>query len=198
VDFVHPRSEGVAEFEDYFGCPVRFGVEENAVVLRQGDLARAVRSADDRLLAVLRRYCEEVLSRHADRAPAIVERVERVIADRLPQGDVSLSAAASTLGMSTRSLTRRLAEHGTSFKELVERLRRDLALRYLGETTLGLTEIAFLLGYSEVSSFSHAFRRWTGKAPSSARSEARARSTGAASDASSLSTSGQGTATQGR
>jgi AraC-like DNA-binding protein len=183
VDFVHSRDEGLAPFDAFFGCPVRFRAEENAVVLGQDDLARPIRSADDRLLAVLRRYCEEVISRHAERAPALVERVERVITNGLPQGKVSLSAVASTLGMSTRSLARRLAEHETSFMKLVENLRRDLALRYLEETTLGLTEIAFLLGYSEVSSFNHAFRRWTGKTPSSVRLKIRSRAAIPASDA---------------
>ena len=173
VSFVHPRSEGAAALEAFFGCPVRFGAEENAIVLRRDDLARQMRSADDRLLTILRRYCEEVLSRHAEQAPPVVERVERIIADGLSHGNVTLSRVASKLGMSTRSLTRRLAEHETSFKVLVENLRRDLALRYLEGTTLGLTEIAFLLGYSEVSSFTHAFKRWTGKTPSLVRSETR-------------------------
>lgn len=177
VGFVHQRDEGFAAHQAFFGCPVRFGAGENEIVLHRGDLARPIRSADNRLLTLLRRYCEDVLARHAERAPPVVERVERIIADGLPHGDVSLSGVASQLGMSTRSLTRRLAEHGTSFKVLVENLRRDLALRYLEGSTLGLMEIAFLLGYSEVSSFTHAFKRWTGKTPSSVRSKTKVRPT---------------------
>lgn len=174
VSFVHPRRDGRADFEAFFGCKVVFGAAENVIVLRKADLARPIRSADDRLLALLLRYCEEVLSRHSAPPPALVERVERMIADRLSKGEARLATVAAACGMSTRSLTRRLAEHGTSFKDLVENLRRELALRYLEETTLSLTEIAFLLGYSEVSSFNHAFRRWTGKTPSTVRSRVRA------------------------
>jgi AraC-like DNA-binding protein len=192
VSFVHQRSDCVPAFDAFFGCPVRFGAEENAIVLGQGDLARPIRSADDRLLAVLRRYCEEVLSRHAERAPALVERVERMIAERLPQGEAGLSTIASKLGVSTRSLTRRLAEHETSFKKLVENIRRDLALRYLEDSGLGLTEIAFLLGYAEVSSFNHAFRRWTGKTPSSVRSKIPSRAANPVSEAPALSKDDRG------
>jgi AraC-like DNA-binding protein len=116
-------------------------------------------------LLLLRRYCEEVLSRHAAQAPPLVETVERLIAERLTKGEAGLDAAATELGMSSRSLSRKLAELGTSFNAIVASLRKDLAHRYLQENNLSLTEIAFLLGYTEISTFSHAFRRWTGKSP---------------------------------
>lgn len=173
VSFAHARTDSVAPVEAFFRCRVQYAADENVIVLRRADLGSPISSADDRLLAILRNYCQEVLSRHAERPPELLERVERLIADRLSAGEAHLTVVAEECGMSTRSLTRRLAEHGTSFKELVESLRRELAMRYLEKTTLGLTEIAFLLGYSEVSSFNHAFRRWTGETPSAVRSRAR-------------------------
>jgi AraC-like DNA-binding protein len=71
--------------------------------------------------------------------------------------------------MSVRSLARRLNEEGTSYTEVLDGLRRELAMRYVDDETLGVSQIAWLLGYSEVSSFNHAFRRWTSKSPKAAR-----------------------------
>ena len=167
--FAHPRNRNIEEFERFFGCSVSFGCQENIIELKLSDLNLQVITADNRLLRLLRRYCEEVLSRHAAQAPPLVERVERLIAERLTKGEANLDAAATELGMSSRSLSRKLAELGTSFNGIVGSLRKDLALKYLQESNLSFTEIAFLLGYSEVSTFTHAFKRWTGTTPSASR-----------------------------
>ncbi len=169
VSFAHPRTEDIKEFERFFGCSVSFGRQENIIEMKLSDLHLQLVAADHRLLAVLRRYCEDVLSRHAAQAPPLVERVERLIADRLAHGEASLDTVATEMGLSPRSLSRKLAELDTSFNGLVGSLRKDLALRYLQESNLSLTEIAFLLGYSEVSTFTHAFKRWTGNTPTVSR-----------------------------
>jgi len=167
--FAHPRDEETGAFDDYFGCQVTFGAPENAVEFRLADLALPLSTADSRLLTILRRCCEDVLARSPERPPSLVERVERLVADRLTNGEASMAAIAAELGMSARSLSRRLAGQGTSFHAIVEEIRRELAARYLHERRLSLTEIAFLLGYSEVSTFNHAFRRWTGTTPAAFR-----------------------------
>ena len=76
-----------------------------------------------------------------------------------------------TLGLSERTLSQTLAEEGTSYDEVVDRLRRSLALQYIREPSLSLAQIAWLLGYEGPASFSHAFTRWAGKSPSEARDE---------------------------
>jgi AraC-like DNA-binding protein len=101
-----------------------------------------------------------------------VERVERLIADRLAHREAKLDTVATELGVSPRSLSRKLADLDTSFNGIVESLRKELARRYLQESNLSVTEIAFLLGYSEVSTFNHAFKRWTGSTPAVSRSKA--------------------------
>ena len=169
LSFAHPRNKNIEEFEQFFGCPVSFGGRENIIEMKLSDLHLQVTTADDRLLSLLRRYCEDVLSRHAAQAPPLVEVVERLIADRLTKGEARHDTAATELGMSSRSLSRKLAELGTSFNGIVGSLRKDLALRYLQESSLSLTEIAFLLGYTEVSTFTHAFKRWTGSTPAASR-----------------------------
>ena len=91
----------------------------------------------------------------------------------LPHGKAERQAVAKTLGMSTRTLSRRLADEGTTFDEVVDRLRQSLALRYMKERDLSLSQIAWLIGYEGSTSFNHAFRRWTGCSPSAMRSEKR-------------------------
>ncbi|MHA1530347.1 MAG: AraC family transcriptional regulator [Alphaproteobacteria bacterium] len=169
ISFTHPRHKDIEEFERFFGCPVSFGGRENVIEMKLSDLHVQVTTADNRLLLLLRRYCEDVLSKHAASAPPLVETVERLIVERLTKGEAGLDAAATELGMSPRSLSRKLAELGTSFNAIVASLRKDLARRYLQESDLSLTEIAFLLGYTEISTFSHAFKRWTGITPTASR-----------------------------
>lgn len=169
VSFAHPRTKHIEEFERYFRCPVRFGRDQNVVQIKPSDLRTKLIASDDRLLTVLRGFCEDILSRHAHQPLSVVEKVERTVADRLPKGEAKLDIAAGELRMSPRSLSRRLAESGTSFNQIVEDLRKELASRYLEESDLRLAEISFLLGYTDVSSFNHAFKRWTGMTPSAFR-----------------------------
>jgi AraC-like DNA-binding protein len=172
LSFAHPRTEDIKEFERFFGCSVSFGGQENIFEMKLSDLHLQLVAADHRLLAVLRRNCEDLLTRHFAPPPPLVERVERLIADRLAHGEARLDTVATDLGMSSRTLSRKLAELGTSFNGIVGSLRKGLALRYLQESNLSLTEIAFLLGYTEISTFSHAFKRWTGSTPMASRRRA--------------------------
>jgi len=169
VTFRHPRSGNLAEFERFFGCAVRFGEGENTVTFKLADLDLPLLGADSRLLMILKRYCEDVLARHEERPPALLEQVERLIADHLSKGDARVEVIAGELGLSTRTFARRLAALDTSFNAVLENLRGALARRYLTESDLSLSEIAFLLGYSEVSAFATAFKRWTGKTPGQVR-----------------------------
>jgi AraC-like DNA-binding protein len=173
VVLAHPRNKGKGAFESFFGCPVGFGGEENVMSFRRAALEQRLPSADPRLLTILRQYCEEVLDRREEPAAGLVESVERLLVQRLASGRTSIDGVASELGMSRRSLSRRLGELGTSYSRLLDGLRRALAMKYLEDAEISLTEIAFLLGYAEVSSFNHAFRRWTGMAPGQFRAARR-------------------------
>ena len=96
-------------------------------------------------------------------------KVERAIAELLPSGDISDDKVADALFMSTRTLQRRLSEEGLTYKQLLESVRHTLAGQYIRDEKLSLNEISYLLGFSEQSSFSRAFKRWTGTSPSEAR-----------------------------
>jgi AraC-like DNA-binding protein len=95
--------------------------------------------------------------------------VEKEAEKLLPHGKAQKPTVARALGMSVRSFSRRLADEGTTYEEVVDELRRTLAVQYLKEPGMSLSEIAWLLGYGGSTSFNHAFRRWTGHSPSMAR-----------------------------
>jgi AraC-like DNA-binding protein len=169
VAFSHPRNAHLKDFDSYFGCNVEFAAPRNQIQFKLADLHLQLRTADDRLLEILQENCREVLSRREAAPPSLVERVERLIVDRLTSGEARLENIALELGMSNRTLSRRLADLDTSFNEIVDDLRRELALAYLRDSKFSLTEIAFLLGYAEAAGFTTAFKRWTGMTPGQAR-----------------------------
>ncbi|HEX3101610.1 MAG TPA: helix-turn-helix transcriptional regulator, partial [Pyrinomonadaceae bacterium] len=133
----------------------------------------AVVSADHHLNKLLLTYCEEALGRRRNRRGAFRTSVENAIVPLLPHGMAHLEAIARQLGVSQRTLARRLAMEKLNFSTVLEDLKIDLAHRYLAENDLSISQIAWLLGYQEVSSFTHAFKRWSGKTPRQVRSRKR-------------------------
>ncbi len=167
VQFAHARPRASAEHVRIFGAPVVFGKHSSALVFDVADLERDVRGADRGLLPVVERHLDELL---ADGAPdQWLQRVRGVIAESLCDGSPSIRNLAKQMGMSVRTFQRRLDGRDAVYKTLLSEIRHDLARRYLAEGTPNLTEVAFLLGYSELSAFDRAFRRWTGSTPLAAR-----------------------------
>jgi len=165
VTFRHARNANTDKFERFFGCDVHFGTDENSCRFSAADLARPLVTADDELYKVLKNCCEHSLQAKSRNAPLLVVEVERAISDRLAKGEATQDDVARALGMSPRTLSRRLAEEGTTFFQTLEGLRKALAMNYLRDSNLALAEIGFLLGYASLSSFNHAFKRWTGETP---------------------------------
>ena len=123
-----------------------------------------VETADNELLKILKRHCEQILGARP-KANDLAFEVQQAITTLLSSGQCKIDAVAQELGMSSRTLTRRLTEEGLSYKGLLDEVRRKLALRYLKDRRISLKQITYLLGYSEVSAFYHAFRRWTDSSP---------------------------------
>jgi len=134
-------------------------------------MTSALRCADPKLLEALLPFCD--MAARARRTPTGTLRaaVENELEKLLPPGQAKAQTVAKALAVSVRTLSRRLADEGTTYVEVVDQLRRSLALQYLKERELSLSQIAWLLGYEGQTSFSHAFKRWTGRSPSAARSE---------------------------
>ncbi|WP_264212652.1 AraC family transcriptional regulator [Leisingera thetidis] len=170
--FTHLRSSGADEMAAYFGCPVTFGAPAGCFVFKPEDLELPLASADRILLRLLRAYGDQLLQGQGQRrgSSGLAAQVEDAVSARLSSGSATLGNVAADLGMSPRTLSRKLAQAGTSYFTILEELRKALAVRYLRESGLALAEIAFLLGYSGLSSFSEAFRRWTGQSPGHFRS----------------------------
>ena len=172
VRFVHLRRTGLDELRRILGCPVSFGCARVEETLKREDLAIPIPSSDDKLLALLKKHAEMVLSERGINRPDRLQQLERRIIELLPRGQARVKILAGETGISERTFHRRLEEMGTSFAALVDRLRQELALRYVEDRNVRLGDVAFLLGYASQSSFSAAFRRWTGIAPRQARTSA--------------------------
>jgi len=147
----------------FFGAPVRFGTRETELVFERAALEAPLASADAGLNDVLRSAADEKRAKRSPHAP-LTDQVRRALASALQSDDGQLELVAKRLGMTGRSLQRRLKDEGTSFQAERESMRRELADRYLGEG-LSFSEISFLLGFSEPSAFFRAFKRWTGITP---------------------------------
>src|SRR5215813_14196913 len=165
----HYRSEGTAEMSRFVRTKVEFGADTDEFALNSNARELPVIHADHHLNDLLLKYCEAAL---ADRGAGISKlrtNVENAISSVLPHGRVLVEDVARSLGMSKRTLARKLSDEGLNYSEIFERLRRDLAVRYLDDRKMHVSKIAWLLGFHEVSAFTHAFKRWTGRTPSQLR-----------------------------
>ena len=172
IQIQHVRGTNKAAFDRYFGIDVQFGAPRNVVHIREDDLKAPVPNADGKLLDVLKQCCEQVLAQLPEPRPSLADQVRHYAAERLTQGEARLERIAQALGLSPRTLTRRLADADTSFNRIVDELRKELAEKYLTETSLSITEVAFAVGYTNVSAFDTAFKRWTGQTPNRYRVQA--------------------------
>jgi AraC-like DNA-binding protein len=164
VYFVHRAGAMTPEHTRIFRAPVLFGCEANAFITERDFLERQVPAADARLCSILQSYLDLTLA-DLPREDEFLGNVRRAIADAIREGHANLSRVAKRLAMSPRSLQRRIGESGADFMQLLDDTRRRIAIKHLKEDKDSLTEIAFMLGYSDLSAFSRAFKRWTGTAP---------------------------------
>jgi AraC-like DNA-binding protein len=165
----HHRSEGIAEMARFVGTKVEFGADRDEFALNLDARELPLVHSDSYLNDLLVKYCEAALADRRDDTSQLRTKVENAIASVLPHGKVLVEDIARGLGMSERTLARKLSDEGLNFTEILQNLRRDLAVRYLKDHKLHVSKIAWLLGFREVSAFTHAYKRWTGKTPSQMR-----------------------------
>ncbi|THD61923.1 MAG: AraC family transcriptional regulator [Bradyrhizobium sp.] len=168
VSFVHRRNFFQSTFEKLFGCDVVFGRNIDEIVFPSAIQDIPLASADSFLHGLLIAQCEKA-NIDRPRLAALRVSVENEIAPLLPHGNAQAADVAHRLGMSQRTLARHLASEGLSFTTILDETKCDLATHYLSQADLPITTIAWLLGYQEVSAFTHAFKRWTGTTPRQAR-----------------------------
>jgi len=165
----HHRSEVASEMTRFVGTKVEFGADTDEFALNANARELPLIHADAYLNNLLLKNCEAALADRRGEMSQLRTRVENAISSFLPHGRVLVEDVARNLGMSKRTLARKLEDDGLNFSEILQQLRRDLAVRYLGDRKLHVSKIAWLLGFNEVSAFTHTFKRWTGKTPSQMR-----------------------------
>jgi AraC-like DNA-binding protein len=171
VCFRHKKPHDIREHERFFRCKIEFLQEVDAIELDARIFQLPASKADAGLSQFVLDHLERV-GRTLPDVDHLQRSLKRIVCDALPGGAPSMAAMAKQLGMSKRTLQRRLSENGTTFQSLVEDTRQELAAGLLRQTSQPLLEIAFLLGFSEQSAFQRAFKRWTGRTPAEYRSAA--------------------------
>lgn len=162
--FHFPHTEGDAAHHRIFGGVIRYGQAESKLVFPVHYLDLPVVAADEELRRQVEERAQALLATLADE-PATLRQLKTVLSTRLAQGHATLGHAAAALGTTIRTLQRRLAAENVSFQSALDSVRRERAEQLLNEGAASLSQIAFLLGYTEQSTFQNAFRRWTGSAP---------------------------------
>jgi AraC-like DNA-binding protein len=173
VRFAHVRTTDLKDFVRFFGCPVEFNSPSDHLAFSNEALAVPLVTADPQLVLTLRPICEAEVGAPIKKAGSLRASIESEAQRLLPQGQANIETVAKALSLSARTLSRNLAAEGSTFTEIIDQLRHTLALQYLKEPNLPLAQIAWLLGYGDATSFTHAFRRWAGRPPSAVRNEGR-------------------------
>jgi AraC-like DNA-binding protein len=163
VSFKHSVTDCSGEYFSFFRCPVEFDAEENQIVFTNEAVRKHLTSSNPQLAHINDQVMINYLAK-MDKDD-IIQQVKVAIIDQLPSGNVTDDSISEAVYTSKRTLQRKLNEQGTTFKTILTEVRKDLACKYIYDRKLTLTEISFMLGFSEMSSFSRAFKRWTGESP---------------------------------
>lgn len=170
VGFEHRQPENISLYRKFFRAPVMFEQPINELIFDADQLKLPIQDSDNRLGEMLEYYAKEKLSKlpHHDN---FLDNVQKFIIQQLSSDNLSLEYIAESFGYTPRTLQRKFKEANTSYQRLLDNIRQDLAMHYLAERQIAVSEIAFLLGFSETSAFHRAFRRWTGQSPREFRSQ---------------------------
>ncbi len=170
VRFQHPEPPCKGDFYSFFRCPVLFGSTAPRILFAHSDLDYPLPVANRDLARANDRILADFLDK--PQGDDLVSRVKALIVQGLASGSPSDGAVALVFSTSSRTLQRRLAARGTTYYQLLDAVRSELAQQYIADPSRSTREISFLLGFSEVSAFSRAFRRWTGQTAIAAREAA--------------------------
>ncbi|MCT7376341.1 AraC family transcriptional regulator [Chelativorans salis] len=168
VYVTHRAPPHAAEYERVFQCPVHFGCHWNAMQLHPDVAEWKVAQAPRYVFGVLAQHADGLLT-NLEAGETLCSRIEKLVLPTLHHSPLTAEAVAARLGFSRQTLFRKLREEGQSFSNVIQDLRRRLAIAYIEGRIATVTETAYLLGFSDFSSFSRAFKRWTGVAPSEYR-----------------------------
>ena len=163
VSFIHAPDD-VGETEHLLGCPVRVRMPWLGLALSRQHWELRLRRRDPALQSVLLRSAKEVAARIPETRDVVAD-LRRILISRLAQADSDIESVARSMGTSVRSLQRRLSAARTTYQDILDATRSEVAGQYLIDRTLSVSEVAYLLGYSEPAAFHRAFKRWHGSTP---------------------------------
>lgn len=164
IQFKH-QSKGKDAFESFLGCPVLFGQELNSIEFYSADLEVPTLKADQSIHQFFVDRMDEELEGIQKNADQFLGKISKIIEEALPSGIPGVGQVAEHLGMSTRTLKRRLSEKGLTFRDLVQQIQKEMSTLLLKSSQQSMAEIAFQTGFSEQSAFNRAFKRWMGQSP---------------------------------
>ena len=165
IHFMHSTPADLSEYEQVFHCPLIFNQSRSAIYFDTLSLTEPLILANPQLLERFEQVARELQAQQSN-AQQWTDQVAANIRQTLMQGEKpQLNNAAEALHVSTRQLQNKLKEEGTTYQEVLDEVRKSMALDYLRDAQLSVCQIAFLLGFSEQSTFNHAFKRWTGQTP---------------------------------
>lgn len=164
VEYSFPEPSSVEAYVEKFGCPVRFNAAHNAMEFSNADLMTPIPTSNDLAAEGLFRMLDERLQQITD--VGFTTKVRNLLMTMIDKGGALREAVAARLLISERTLQRRLESEGTDFSTLVDDVRRDIALQFLGDDQLTLKEMSYKLGFSDPRAFHRACMRWFGKPPS--------------------------------
>jgi AraC-like DNA-binding protein len=165
IKLKHLRAQIPSDVRAHLGCEITYAADSDEILFPAPIGSLPVVGADIHLNKLLLKYANEALGQRPTRRASIRSKVEDHLAQLLPSGKANVSEVAHRLGMSRRTFARAMSDEGTTFSTILNNLREALAKRYLREEQLPISEIAWLLGYREAGSFTHAFTGWTGLTP---------------------------------
>ena len=173
VRFAHAEPASAHELRRFFQAPIRFSAGENAMTVSEASLSLHCVGADPSLALLMDRYASEHLQPHGSEGQRLADRLRHVLTAELRDGEPGAARVAARMKMSLRTLNRALADEGTTYRAVLNQLRAETAGRHLADPRISIGEVAFLLGFSELSAFYRAFKRWTGQTPAQFRASAR-------------------------
>jgi AraC-like DNA-binding protein len=164
VRFQHSEPTDDAAYRAFFQAPMRYGAGQNCLIFRKADLERPILAADEELASILDSVANRYLEQRMSGRMAV--RVRDLLISHLPSGMVSKIDVARMMNLTERTLLRRLKSEGTTFVDVLNGVRQELAFQYLQRPNVTIGDVAFMLGFSDENTFSRAFKRWTGRRPS--------------------------------
>ena len=170
VCFTHAAPEDASEHRRFFRSPVRFSSGSNSMILSEVDAARPMQAADEALSSIIRRRLDKALAeRDLHDSRQLSGRVRHLLVEHLGETTLTPETVARALAVSRRTLSRHLADEGTSFRKILDDVRQEFACALLQDRSLSIGDVAFFLQYSEPAAFNRSFRRWTGRTPGAFR-----------------------------